>query len=100
MPLTDIDTEWSKALGLTKDLSGLGLGLGTRTTRYALVLDDLKVKYIGVRVHDKSFVDIMCLTTSYRLKRIRLKSLSPAQTPFSLLSKFWKDSMKPGTPSA
>ena len=49
VPLTDIDTAWSKELGLTADLSGLGIGLGQRTTRYALVLDDLKVAYIGVR---------------------------------------------------
>ncbi|KAI0083892.1 Redoxin [Irpex rosettiformis] len=46
--LTDINTEWSKALGLSVDLSGLGIGLGERTTRYAIVLDDLKIKYLGV----------------------------------------------------
>ncbi|KIP02753.1 hypothetical protein PHLGIDRAFT_95619 [Phlebiopsis gigantea 11061_1 CR5-6] len=46
--LTDIDTAWSKALGLTADLSGAGIGLGQRTTRYALVLDDNKVTYLGV----------------------------------------------------
>ncbi|KAI0691481.1 Redoxin [Cytidiella melzeri] len=46
--LTDIDTAWSKALGLSVDLSGLGIGLGVRTTRYAIIINDLKVEYIGV----------------------------------------------------
>ena len=55
VPLTDVDGAWSKELGLTKDLSGLGIGLGTRTTRYALVLDDLTVKYVGVRPSFLSF---------------------------------------------
>ena len=48
--LTDLDSAWSKELGLTVDLSGAGIGLGVRTTRYALVLDDLKIKYLGVRL--------------------------------------------------
>ncbi|GJE99463.1 peroxiredoxin [Phanerochaete sordida] len=48
IPLTDLDGAWSKELGLIVDLSGAGIGLGVRTTRYALVLDDLKVKYVGV----------------------------------------------------
>ena len=46
--VSDLDGAWSKELGLTVDLSGAGIGLGVRTTRYALVLDDLVVKYIGV----------------------------------------------------
>ncbi|KAG6333011.1 hypothetical protein ID866_6079 [Astraeus odoratus] len=37
---------WSDKLGLTADLSNIGFGL--RTARYALVLDDLVVKYLGV----------------------------------------------------
>jgi alkyl hydroperoxide reductase 1 len=48
LALTDIDAAWSKELGLTVDLSGAGIGLGVRTKRYALILDDLKVTYIGV----------------------------------------------------
>ncbi|KAI0354080.1 Redoxin [Trametes cingulata] len=48
LALSDPDTQWTSKLGLTVDLSGLGIGLGKRTTRFALVLDDLKVKYIGV----------------------------------------------------
>lgn len=35
-------------MGLAQDMSARGLGGGLRTTRYALVIDDLKVKYIGV----------------------------------------------------
>ncbi|KAH9855473.1 Redoxin [Lenzites betulinus] len=48
LALSDFETEWSDKLGLTVDLSGAGIGLGKRTTRFALLLDDLKVKYIGV----------------------------------------------------
>ena len=33
-------------MGLDKDLSAVGFGL--RTERYALVIDDLVVKYVGV----------------------------------------------------
>ncbi|EMD32375.1 peroxiredoxin PRX5 [Gelatoporia subvermispora B] len=46
LALSDTGAEWSKALGLTVDLSAVGFG--TRTARYAIVLDDLKVKYLGV----------------------------------------------------
>ncbi|KAM5543891.1 hypothetical protein V8D89_002508 [Ganoderma adspersum] len=48
LALADPDAAWSAKLGLTVDLSGLGIGLGKRTTRYALVIDDLKVTYVGV----------------------------------------------------
>ena len=50
LALSDPDATWSTQLGLIVDLSGLGIGLGKRTTRYALVIDDLKVKYIGVSI--------------------------------------------------
>ena len=50
LALSDPDGAWSEKLGLTVDLSGLGIGLGKRTTRYALVIDDLKVTYVGVSV--------------------------------------------------
>ena len=46
LALSDGEAKWSKSIGLDKDLSAIGFG--TRTDRYALVLDDLKVKYIGV----------------------------------------------------
>ncbi|EPS94317.1 hypothetical protein FOMPIDRAFT_1169842 [Fomitopsis schrenkii] len=44
--LSDASAAWSQSIGLDKDLSAIGFG--TRTDRYALVLDDLKVKYVGV----------------------------------------------------
>ena len=37
---------FTPALGLTQDLSSLALG--TRSKRYAMVVDDLVVKYLGV----------------------------------------------------
>ncbi|KAF5313567.1 hypothetical protein D9611_010196 [Ephemerocybe angulata] len=46
LALSDTNAEWSKKLGLTKDLSAHGLGL--RTNRYALILENNVVKYIGV----------------------------------------------------
>jgi alkyl hydroperoxide reductase 1 len=44
--LTDTDAEWSKSIGLSLDLTAKGLGI--RTTRYALILEDLVVKHIQV----------------------------------------------------
>ncbi|KAF8132612.1 Redoxin [Boletus edulis] len=44
--LTDTGAEWSKSIGLSIDLSAKGLGI--RTKRYAMVLDDLVVKHIQV----------------------------------------------------
>jgi len=46
LALTDTYAEWSKQLGLDKDFTGVGFGI--RTARYAMILDDLVVKYIGV----------------------------------------------------
>ncbi|KAJ8514491.1 hypothetical protein ONZ45_g7980 [Pleurotus djamor] len=49
LALSDPAAQWSEKLGLSVDLSGLGgLGLGTRTARYAIILDDLVVKYVEV----------------------------------------------------
>jgi len=45
--VTDPEAAWSKALGLSIDLTGVGIGLGVRTARYALIIDDLVVKYVG-----------------------------------------------------
>ncbi|KAK0441607.1 1-Cys peroxiredoxin isozyme [Armillaria borealis] len=42
--LSDGDAKWSASLGLSIDLSAIGFG--TRTGRYALILDDLVVKYV------------------------------------------------------
>ncbi|KAF9500311.1 Redoxin [Pleurotus eryngii] len=44
--LSDTGAAWSASLGLSLDLSALGLG--TRTNRYALIIDDLVVKYVEV----------------------------------------------------
>ncbi|KAH9838051.1 1-Cys peroxiredoxin isozyme [Rhodofomes roseus] len=44
--LSDPEAKWSKSIGLDKDLSAIGFG--TRTDRYAIILDDLKVKYVAV----------------------------------------------------
>lgn len=46
LALSDTYAEWSKKLGLSVDLTAAGLGV--RTARFALILDDLVVKYIGV----------------------------------------------------
>lgn len=42
------DAKWSKSMGLSMDLSERGLGI--RTARYAMIINDLKVEYIGVSV--------------------------------------------------
>ncbi|THV00277.1 1-Cys peroxiredoxin isozyme [Dendrothele bispora CBS 962.96] len=41
--LSDIGAEWSSKLGLSMDTPG-----GARTARYAIILDDLTIKYIEV----------------------------------------------------
>ncbi|KAH9915459.1 Redoxin [Epithele typhae] len=44
--LSDPNAKWSTEMGLSQDLSALDFG--TRTKRYAIIIDDLKVTYIGV----------------------------------------------------
>ena len=44
--LSDGNGEYAEALGLTLDLSGAGLG--TRSARFAMVVDNGEVKYLGV----------------------------------------------------
>ncbi|EEB90647.1 hypothetical protein MPER_11118, partial [Moniliophthora perniciosa FA553] len=46
LTLSDANAQWSNSLNLTVDLSHLGFG--TRTARYALIINDLKVEYVGV----------------------------------------------------
>ena len=41
--LSDPGAQFSSSIGWDRDLSGLGMGI--RTARYAIVLDDLKVVY-------------------------------------------------------
>ena len=45
--LSDSEATWSKQLGLTLDLSAAGMGI--RTARYAMIVDNLVVKYLEVR---------------------------------------------------
>ncbi|KAI0746301.1 Redoxin-domain-containing protein [Daedaleopsis nitida] len=51
LPLSDPNAKWSSELGLSQDLSAMGWG--TRTKRYALVIDDLRVTYVGVETERK-----------------------------------------------
>lgn len=44
--ISDVDLKWLEPAGLTIDLSDHGLG--TRANRFALIIDDLKVTYVGV----------------------------------------------------
>ncbi|KIK63489.1 hypothetical protein GYMLUDRAFT_259674 [Collybiopsis luxurians FD-317 M1] len=46
LTLSDTNVEWSSKLGLSLDLSSLAFG--TRTARYAMIIDDLVVKYVEV----------------------------------------------------
>ena len=46
--MSDVEAKWSKSIGLDKDLSHRGFGV--RTERYALVLENNVVKYIGVSI--------------------------------------------------
>ena len=46
--MSDVEANWSKSMGLDKDLSGVGFGV--RTERYAMVLEDNIVKYVGVNI--------------------------------------------------
>jgi len=45
LALSDTEAKWNKELGLSLDLSQMGLGV--RTARYAVILDDLTVTYLG-----------------------------------------------------
>ncbi|CAO3693442.1 hypothetical protein G6F70_003768 [Rhizopus microsporus] len=42
----DGSAEFSKALGLTQDLTKAGMGI--RSKRFAIIVDDLVIKYVGV----------------------------------------------------
>ena len=50
------------------DLTGAGIGLGVRTTRYAVVLDDLKVTYLGVRARSPPEPDRSMLTAHVQVE--------------------------------
>ncbi|TFK98088.1 thioredoxin-dependent peroxidase [Pterulicium gracile] len=44
--LSDSDAQWSDSLGLSLDLKAKGMGI--RTARYALVIKDLVLEYVGI----------------------------------------------------
>ena len=60
--LADGNGEFAKTLGLDIDLSGFGLGL--RSKRYAMLVDDGVVKVLNVEdsppEHDKSSAATLC----------------------------------------
>lgn len=62
--LTDDSAKFAKALGLDIDLSGAHLGLGVRSKRYSMLVDDGVVKALNVDesppVHDKSSAETLC----------------------------------------
>jgi len=44
--ISDFNAQWSRSMGLDVDLSAAGLGV--RTARYGIILEDLVVKYVEV----------------------------------------------------
>lgn len=62
--LTDDSATFAKAIGLDIDLTGAGIGLGVRSKRYAMMVEDGVVKVLNVDesppVHDKSSADALC----------------------------------------
>ena len=62
--LTDDSAAFAKAIGLDIDLTGAGIGLGVRSKRYAMLVEDGVVKVLNVDdsppVHDKSSAATLC----------------------------------------
>ena len=62
--LTDDNAKFAKAIGLDIDLNGPGIGLGIRSKRYAMLVDDGVVKVLNVDeappTHDKSSAANLC----------------------------------------
>lgn len=85
LALSDPNAKWSAELGLAQDLSAVDFG--TRTKRYALVIDDLKVTYVGVS--RSTYYPQMTVPTEFISDscRLRLSARCPcrARTPCSLL---------------
>ncbi|KAK2467657.1 hypothetical protein APHAL10511_000512 [Amanita phalloides] len=46
LALSDTDAQWSTSLGLSQNLEHVGFG--TRTKRYAMIIDNLFITYLGV----------------------------------------------------
>jgi len=78
LTLTDTYAAWSKSLGLQLDLTEKGLGI--RTGRFAIIVDDLVVKYIQVglnRMSGRSFQLIFFpMSGRARNRSYRLRSRS------------------------
>lgn len=62
--LTDDNAAFAKAIGLDIDLNAPGIGLGIRSKRYAMLVDDGVVKVLNVDesppTHDKSSAATLC----------------------------------------
>ena len=62
--LTDDSAAFAKAIGLDIDLTGAGIGLGVRSKRYAMMVEDGVVKVLNVDesppVHDNSSAEALC----------------------------------------
>ena len=62
--LTDDSAAFAKSIGLDIDLTGAGIGLGVRSKRYAMLVDDGVVKMLNVDEappsHDKSSAETLC----------------------------------------
>jgi peroxiredoxin len=62
--LTDDSAAFAKAIGLDIDLSGAGIGLGVRSKRYSMLVDNGVVKSLNVDEappsHDLSSAATLC----------------------------------------
>ena len=62
--LTDDGGQFAKAIGLDIDLTGAGIGLGLRSKRYAMLVEDGVVKVLNIDesppVHDASSAATLC----------------------------------------
>ena len=62
--LTDDSAAFAKAIGLDIDLTGAGIGLGVRSKRYAMMVEDGVVKVLNIDesppVHDQSRAANLC----------------------------------------
>ncbi len=62
--LTDDSAAFAKAIGLDIDLTGAGIGLGVRSKRYAMLVDNCVVRMLNVDEsppsHDKSSAETLC----------------------------------------
>ena len=85
LALSDPNAKWSSQLGLSQDLSAVDFG--TRTKRYALVIDDLKVTYVGVCFcpsRECFKVDMACVSV-YQVETERVVSVSGADAVLAAL---------------